>query len=80
MAATSQKTKIDQYIVSQVRKLRTEAGFSQEHLAVHLGLSTGFIGHIESPNFRAKYNIEHLNSLAKLFKCSPRDFLPEKPL
>jgi len=27
-----------------------------------------------------KYNLIHLNELAKLFKCSPRDFLPEKPL
>lgn len=60
--------------------MRDKDGITQEDIAVHLNLSTGFIGHIESPNFRAKYNIQHLNELAKLFKCSPRDFLPDKPL
>ena len=53
---------------------------SQEELAIHLNLSRGFIGHIESPNFIAKYNLEQLNLIAKLFKCSPRNFLPENPL
>lgn len=80
MAKKVQKTKIDLYIISQVHKMRNEKGFTQEVLAVHLNVSTGFIGHVESPNFRAKYNTAHLNELAKLFKCSPKDFFPEKPL
>ena len=53
---------------------------TQEDIAIHLNLSTGFIGHIQSSNYRAKYNSQHLNELAKLFKCSPKDFMPEKPL
>ena len=27
-----------------------------------------------------KFNISHLNEIAKILKCSPKDFLPEDPL
>ena len=80
MPKRSYKSKIDLYIIDQVIKLRNSEGYTQEDIAIHLDVSTGYIGHIESPNFRAKYNTIHLNELAKLFKCSPRDFMPEKPL
>ncbi|MCK9404746.1 MAG: helix-turn-helix domain-containing protein [Chitinophagaceae bacterium] len=80
MARQNLKTKIDWYIVSRVRELRREKQITQTEIAVHLKLSVGFIGHIESPNFIAKYNTHHLNQLAKLFKCSPKDFWPEKAL
>lgn len=74
------KSKIDWYVISQIRTIRLEQGMSQEELAIHLNLSRGFIGHIESPSFIAKYNLDQINQIAKLFKCSPRDFLPEKPI
>lgn len=80
MRSTNQKAKIDWHIVSRVKEMRLQKGLGQEHIAVHLNVSTGFIGHVESPRFRAKYNTVHLNELAKLFKCSPRDFLPERPV
>jgi transcriptional regulator with XRE-family HTH domain len=80
MAEKKQKSKIDLYIIRQVRAFREARGLGQEDLALHLGKSTGFIGQIESPNSRAKYNTIHMNELAKLFKCSPKDFMPEKPL
>ncbi|MDI3321379.1 helix-turn-helix transcriptional regulator [Pinibacter soli] len=60
--------------------MRMERNMSQAHLARLLDVSEGFIGNIENPNYRDKYNIKHLNELAKIFKCSPRDLLPEKPL
>jgi transcriptional regulator with XRE-family HTH domain len=80
MGAKIEKSPIDWYIVNKVRDMRTAKKLSQDDLALHLNVSTGFIGHVESPNFRAKYNAQHLNELAKLFKCSPRDFLPETSL
>lgn len=43
-------------------------------------MSHSFVGHIETPNRRAKYNVNHINALAKLFTCSPKYFLLEKPL
>lgn len=80
MGKTMLKSKIDWYVISQIRTIRLEKGMSQEELAIHLNLSRGFIGHIESPNFIAKYSLDQINHIAKLFKCSPRDFLPDKPL
>ena len=80
MVSKNQKNNIDWYIISQIRDLRIQKGLSQEDVAVHLNLSTGFIGHVESRNFRAKYNTTHLNEVAKLLKCSPKDFWPEIPL
>ena len=80
MSKKVHKSKIDLYIISQAIKLRNQGGYTQEDVAIHLNVSTGYIGHIESPNFRAKYNTVHLNELAKLFQCSPKDFLPEEPI
>ena len=80
MAAKNQKSKIDWYIINQVRALRIEQGMTQDDLAIHLNFSTGYIGQIESPNSRAKYNTGHLNELAKLLKCSPKHFMPEQPM
>jgi transcriptional regulator with XRE-family HTH domain len=74
------KNKIDWFIINQVRELRQSNGLSQDDISIHLNLSKGFIGQIESPNYIAKYNTGHLNELAKLFKCSPKDFMHEKPL
>jgi len=80
MASKNLKTKIDWFIVTKVKELRHARNLEQDDIAIHLNVSSGFIGQIESPNFRAKYNTQHLNELAKLFKCSPKDFMPEKPL
>jgi len=80
MRKKNQKNKVDWHIVTRVKEMRILHGLTQEDIALHLNLSTGFIGHIESPNFRAKYNAAHLNELAKLFECSVKDFMPEKPL
>lgn len=80
MAKRILKSGIDLYIISQVKKKREDADLHQDDIAIHLNVSPAFISHIESPYQRAKYNNVHLNELAKLFKCSPKDFLPEKPL
>jgi transcriptional regulator with XRE-family HTH domain len=71
---------IEQYVVDVVKRKRTEKGWSQKELAFRMDLSLGFIGDLENPNERAKYNLNHINELAKVFECSPKDFLPENPL
>jgi transcriptional regulator with XRE-family HTH domain len=80
MPKTNKKSKIDWFIITRVREMRTNSNLGQEDIALHLEVSTGYIGHVESPNFKAKYTIVQINELAKLFKCSPKDFLPEKPI
>jgi transcriptional regulator with XRE-family HTH domain len=73
-------TDIEQFVIDAVRERRIKMNLSQAQLAYMMEVSEGFIGNVESPNYRAKYNVNHLNELAKIFKCSPRDFLPKVPL
>ena len=80
MAKKIQKNKVDWYIVNKVREMRTDRGYTQVDLADHLSVSAAYIGQVESPNTRAKYKTFHLNEIAKLFKCSPKDFWPERPI
>lgn len=74
---------IEQYIIDKVREMRKARGVSQAEIAYSLGFkSTSYIGEIESAksaNSQA-YNINHLNEIAKILKCSPKDFWPDNPL
>ncbi len=71
------KTKIELFVIEKVKEYRVIFNYSQSDLAVRLDVSDGFIGKIESPKFPDKYNLNHINKLAKIFNCSPKDFLPE---
>lgn len=71
---------IEQHVIRVVKEKRLAKGWSQKELAYRMDLSLGFVGDIENPKYRAKYNLNHINELAKVFECSPRDFLPDKPL
>lgn len=73
-------TAIEQYVIDVVRNKRMEKGWSQKELAYRMEVSIGFIGDVENPKYRAKYNLNHINELAKVFECSPKDFLPNEPL
>ncbi|MCD7932981.1 MAG: helix-turn-helix domain-containing protein [Tannerellaceae bacterium] len=73
------RTPIDEYVIDRVREKRTELGVSQTELADLINISRGFIGNIESGK-SYKYNFRHINEIAKVLKCSPKDFLPEHPL
>ncbi|KAF2328108.1 helix-turn-helix domain-containing protein [Flavobacterium ginsenosidimutans] len=70
-------SEIENYIIERVRTIRKEKGFTQEQLSLRLDKGVGFIGDIESSK-KAKYNIKHLNEIAKIFDCSPKDFWPDK--
>ena len=77
------RTPIDQYIIDQIRDIRKKRKVSQEKIAYALGFeSKGYIGKIESrnPKYSDCYNINHLNQIAKILKCSSKDFWPDKPL
>lgn len=80
MERRNSKSEIDLYVISKVKEYRLKADISQAKLATELDKSLSFIGAIESPRYRAKYNIQHLNQLAKLFGCSIKDFFPELPI
>ena len=71
------QTKIDEYVIDKVREIRLQKGISQSELAGRIDLSRGFIGDVENPKHKAKYNLNHLNKIAIALECSIRDFLPE---
>lgn len=71
---------IEQYVIDAVRDRRKKMGISQEKLAHLLGYSEGFIANIETTKRKSKYNLKHLNELAKVLDCSPKDFLPSEVL
>lgn len=80
LSSRKMKTAIELYMIQKVKEKRTELGMSQSVLADCLNLSKGFIGNVENPKCRAKYNLNHLNEIAKIMNCSLYDFFPDKPL
>ena len=71
---------IDQYVIDAIRKERKRQNVSQSMLAFGIGVSKSFIGQAESPKCDINYSPNHINEIAKFLGCSPRDFMPEKPL
>lgn len=74
------KTEIDQYVIDRVLKMRKEQKLSQSDLAFCIHVSKGFISAVENPKSRAKYNVTHLNEIAKALNCSFADFFPKEPI
>ncbi len=74
------KREIDLYAAERVRKIRTEKGISQALLSFGIGVSKGFVGQVESAVSSSRYNLNHLNDIAKFLGCSIREFLPEEPI
>ena len=73
-------TNIEEFVIQKVKAMRMERKWSQVELADYMNLSPSFIADIENPKRRAKYNLNHLNVLAKVFSCSQKDFLLNAPL
>lgn len=73
-------TRIEEYVIQQVKKFRIEKNMSQQAFADNINVSQGFIRDCESPHKRAKYNLNHLNEIVKVFDCKFSDFLPDNAL
>jgi transcriptional regulator with XRE-family HTH domain len=71
---------IDEFVIAKVKEMRQLREISQAALADYLNISRGFIGDVENPKKRSKYNLKMLNEIAKILDCSIRDFLPERYL
>jgi transcriptional regulator with XRE-family HTH domain len=74
------KSDIDLYVAFRIRDLRKAIKMSQLTLATEIGVSHSFIGQVEDPKHKSRYNLIHLNRIAKILKCSPKDFLPDNPI
>lgn len=77
--SASLKSDIDAYVIQKVKEFREQEKLSQSELATKLDVSNGFIGQVESYNSPTKYSLDQLNKLAVIFKCSLKDFMPDKP-
>ena len=69
---------IDRYVIHYILSLRKEYRLTQAGVADLLIVDRGFISNVENPYYRAKYNLQHINTLAFYWDLSPRDFLPKK--
>lgn len=79
MQSKPHATEVDLFVIKKVKEMREKQEIRQIDLSQHLGMADSFISNVESSKRRDKYNIRHLNELAKVFKCSPKDFLPDNP-
>lgn len=73
-----QKSKVEKNIVSNSIRIRKHNKKTQRDVAMVLDVSAGYIGQVESDNSPSMYSYDQLNELAKFFKCSPKDFMPDK--
>ena len=71
-------TPIDLFVIQKVIEKREARDMTQEALSIALNYSMSYINKFEKG--KKKFNISHLNEIAKILKCSPKDFLPEDPL
>ena len=71
------KSQFELSVIENVKLKRQNLNISQKELAFLMDLSIAFVGRIESPRTPAKWNLDHLNKLAELFNCSPKDFIPD---
>lgn len=72
------KTPIERYIINAVKEQREKKKYTQEGLSFALNLNHAFVSNRE--NGSKIYNANHLNRIAEILKCSPKDFWPDKPL
>jgi transcriptional regulator with XRE-family HTH domain len=73
-------TKIEVFVINKVRELRTDKKVSQAELSDKIGVSLGFIGKVESLKYNSKYNLNHINNIAKALRVSPKELLPKESL
>lgn len=73
-------TAIDRYVISKVKKLRDEKDMSQREFADAINLSHGYVGDIEAGRKSAKYSLDHINEIAKVFGCKLWDLIPQEPI
>ncbi|MCB0536877.1 MAG: helix-turn-helix transcriptional regulator [Ignavibacteriae bacterium] len=73
-------SEIDIYVINKVKEIRISKNFSQAELAHMIGVSSGFIGKVESLKYNSKYNLKLINKISKAFDISPKELLPKKHL
>ena len=76
----NKRTEIEIFVINKVKEFRIAAKLSKRKLSLELGLNYNYVFQAESPDYDTKYNLNHLNEIAKLLKCKLWDLIPEYPL
>lgn len=74
------KSAIGIYVAQKVQEKREKMGMSRRELADCLNLNESNLRQAENPNLNFKYNLDHLNAIAIILKCSICDFFPPEPI
>lgn len=74
------KTEIELYVINKVKELRKAANLSQEKLSLELKLDSSFVGHAERLQREEKYNLNHINEIAKYFDVPIASLFPPQYL
>lgn len=74
MTITNKITKQDHRFGRHIQKLRKAAGLTQEELAEKLGVTTTWVGYIETG--LRKPNLKRISRMAKLFGVKVKDMFP----
>lgn len=70
------KTEIELFVINKVKEYRIAAKLSKRKLSLELRLNHNYVARAESSKYDTKYNLNHLNELAKVLGCSVADFMP----
>ena len=73
-------TEIELFITNKVKELRKANNIGQKKLSLELRLSISFVGRAENPYSKAKYNLNHINEIARFFNVPFSYFFPETHL
>lgn len=74
------KSKIQLFVSQKVRELREENALTQEQFAEKINRSRSFVANRENLYSKEAFNMDILNEIAKVFKVSPKYFMPEEGL
>ena len=69
-------TEIELFVINKVKEFRIAAKLSKRKLSLELRLNHNYVARAESSKYDTKYNLNHLNELAKVLGCSVADFMP----
>lgn len=71
------KSDYQNHIIDKIRVIRQQNGYSQNQVAAIIGISSGQMGNIESPNRSHKYTLSQLSMICNEFKISIVDIFLE---
>lgn len=74
MAATKKTTKQDYRLGRRIQRIRQEKGLTQENLAEKVGVSTTWIGYIETGYKRP--NLKMIYKIARALRVNVKDIFP----